>query len=157
MREIHRIHKAVPAIVIAAAAMLILGSCGIGFLGPPPVEFGWVEVIVGDRGSLHRTAGLYFTIANTTDVAIEQLEIAFSLFTDGGQPVPGPGANNFRTVVPVSLNPRARLTFCTSLDASVPADVGSLAASRFRVTEARFCDGSVWRNTGAVVYRGGVQ
>jgi len=103
---------------------------------------------------LHSTAGLYFTIGNTTDREIVGLEIDFSLFDGEGAPVPAFGANSFTAAVPHRISPGDAASLCTTLDGHVPPGITALSVSRFRVTAATFADGAVWRNPGGSVYQG---
>lgn len=143
-----------------AGATLILGifaSCGVPLLGPAPVEYESVTILIGDRGAMHSVAGLYYSIGNTTDREIVGLEIDFSLFDDAGAPVPAFGANSFTAAVHLRISAGNSASLCTRLDDYLPSGIVSLVVSRFRVSTATFADGSVWRNPGSYVYPGGME
>ena len=129
-------------------------GCGsVSYFGPAPVEYLSVAVLIEDRGALHSTAGLYFTIGNTTDREIIGLEIDFSLFDGDGVPVPAFGVNTFRAAVHHRISAGDAASLCTTLDDHVPPGTVALSVSRFRVTVATFADGSVWRNPGGSVFQ----
>ena len=144
------------AIIPGAAVILgVFASCSVPLFGPAPVAYESVRALIGDRGALHSVAGLYYTVGNTTDHEIAELEIDFSLFDDAGAPVPAFGANSFRAAVHYSISAGDAASLCTSLDDHVPPGAVSLVVSRFRVTTATFADGSVWLNPGSYVFPGG--
>jgi hypothetical protein len=123
-------------------------------ISDPPVDYLGVRIVIADRGDLHRQAGLYFSLANVSNRTIESLEIAFDLYDGTARPVPGVGRNARRIELTEPLETGATRRYCVSLDALLDTPRESLLVSRFRVTRARFDDGTVWRNTGAYVYAG---
>ncbi len=152
-----RVARCAAAIIRATLILGTFASCAVPLLGPAPVEYESVTTLIGDRGALHTVAGLYYTIGNTTDREIVGLEIDFSLFDGAGAPVPAFGANTFSAAVHHRIPAGDATSVCTSLDAYLPSEIASLAVSRFRVTTATFADGSIWRNPGGYVYRGGME
>jgi hypothetical protein len=151
-----------PVRVCAAALILVAGigfvmSCAVPLLGPAPIHYESVSVVVGDRGALHSVAGLYSAIGNATDREITELELGFSLFGSHGEPVPGFGTNSFVAGVAQRIPAGESVWLCTSLDRHVPAGVTALSVSRFRVTSATFADGTTWQNPGSYVSTGAEQ
>ena len=130
------------AAICLAVVLVLVASCAFPLLTPPPLEYEFVTALIGDRGALHTVAGLYHTLWNTSNRDIIELEIGFSLFDDEGAPIPAFGANSFRAVVSYRIPAGGSVSFCTNLDDHVPAEIASLAVSRFRVTTALFADGS---------------
>ena len=154
-RTVRRASAITRALLGVAVTLGILASCAVPLLGLPPVGYESVTTLIGDRGALHSVAGLYYTIGNTANRDIVQLEIDFSLFDENAAPVPALGANSFTTAVHHRIPAGELASFCTSLDDHVPSRVTSLVVSRFRVTTVTFADGSIWRNPGSYVYQGG--
>ena len=148
------VRRTIAALSIAAG-MAVVASCAVPLFGPAPVQYESVTTVVGDRGALHSVAGLYYTIANTTDREIIRLEIGFSLFDANGAPMPVFGANSFIAGVACRLAAGETISLCTNLDRHVPPTAVSLEFSRFRVISATFTDGSIWRNPGSYIYAGG--
>ena len=151
---------------LCLSAAVFSAGCELpAFVVDAPIEYVSVEIVRGDRGTLHRAAGLYYTIRNVSGKRIERLDVGFDLYASGSS-YPEEGANSFTAVVAHPLLPGEESSFCTSLDEIVTGhaagtaaagsapDPGDLEPARFRVRLVRYADGTVWRNTGALVFQG---
>jgi hypothetical protein len=134
------------------ACTLLVSGCEAFFAAAglaPPVEYLSVELLAGDRGALHRTAGLYYTVRAVGERDLAALELAFDLYDVDGDPFPAAGRNSFYADVQAAMPPGSERSFCTSLDAYVPDGAPRLAVARFRARTVTFADGGVWRNPGS--------
>ncbi|HKJ86248.1 MAG TPA: hypothetical protein VKA06_09230 [Spirochaetia bacterium] len=139
---------------ISLGVPIALGSCAPfeWGLGPPPVEYRRVVVVIGDHGALHRDAGVHYEVASITDRTIVGFEVGFDLFDDASRPIPGVGRNSFRVIETDRIENGETRRYVVSLD-SIPAELyDNLVVSRFRVTRVEFDDGSFWRNSGTHLY-----
>lgn len=141
-----------PATVLVVLTLILVAvaSCAVPVFGPPPVEYGPVEVVMGDRGALHSLAGVYYTIANRTDRDVTHFEIAFSLFDADERPFPGFGSNSFSVTVASRLARQRTASFCTSIDDVFAGASQPVSVARFRVRRVTFADGTVWTNPGVL-------
>ncbi len=141
------------ALVLVVAA--VLPGCelipGELYLGTP-IAYRSVTIVSGERGALHRHAGLYYALENVSVRRISSLEIEFALYDGEGRALPRPGANVFRVALDTSIDPGAVASFCTSLDEVGADHADALVVARFRVRTVWFDDGSRWRNPGGHVY-----
>lgn len=139
--------------LVAVAAML--AGCGADDVLPRlavPVAYRSVTLVAGDRGALHAVAGLYVELANVSTRTIAEVDLAFELFREG-EPLPGPGANDFGVTVAARIAPGETASLCVSLDAVPGSGEAGVVARRVRARSVRFEDGTRWWNTGAHVYR----
>ena len=148
------------------AGALVTGGCELSGLAgalTPPFAYESLRLVSGDRGVLHREAGLYVTLRNAGDLAITRLTLAFDLYDRAGAPLPEQGHNSFHAVIPVSLSPGAQGSWCISLDGIASGAVSGepsaagVRVARFRVHELERSDGSTWRNPGSYLYEADVQ
>ncbi|MFW5688492.1 MAG: hypothetical protein ACOC3H_01740 [bacterium] len=116
-----------------------------------PIAYVSVRTVAGDRGALHRRAGLHYTLENVSDREIAGTRIAFDLYDEAGRPYPASGENSFEVNVDAPIEPGGRASFCTSLD-RVVCEPLALSVARFRAERVRLADGSVWRNPGSHCY-----
>jgi len=121
----------------------------------PPLGYVSVEIVVADRGALHRHAGIHFVLANVSEVRVASAEVAFDLYDGEGSPVPGVGVNACRIALAGPIAPGEQARYAASLDEFHDGSRASLTYARFRVTRATLADGSVWRNPGSYVYAEG--
>lgn len=142
------------AAAISLVAVMTLGSCAPleWGLGPPPIEYRGVAVVIGDRGALHRHAGVHYEIASIAAREIVGFEVAFDLFDESSHPVPAVGANSFRVLEADRIDSGETRRYAVSLDSIPGHPYDGLLVSRFRVSRVEFDDGSVWRNSGAHLY-----
>jgi len=138
----------------AAIACLSCDPAGVP-VSDPPLDYVSVELVVADRGALHRRAGIHFVLANVSKVRVASSEIAFDLYDGEGSPVPGVGRNAMRIVLAGPIDPGERARYSASLDEFADGSSETLTYARFRVTRATLGDGSIWRNPGSYVYAGG--
>jgi len=143
--------------MISISAAIALGACVpvVWGLGPPPVEYRSVVVVIGDHGALHRDAGIHYEIASVSDRTIVGFEIAFDLFDGSSRAVPEAGRNGFLVTETGRIETGEARRYAISLDSIPGHPYAELRVSRFRVSRVEFDDGSLWRNSGAYLYEEG--
>lgn len=135
------------AVALCILSLLALSGCAAVFSGPAPLACEEAWIAVGDRGSLHETAGLYLVVRSESRRTISAIEIAGALYDANGLPLPAAGANEFRSVTRLRLLPGASATLVIALDEMNSAEG---RPSRVRPGKVSFVSGPPWRNPGTV-------
>ncbi|TFH04599.1 MAG: hypothetical protein E4H09_03375 [Spirochaetales bacterium] len=135
------------AITLLVVCLVVHGCAGESGWSPP-IVYGPVFTVLGDRGNLHRQAGLYYTIRNETRRVITTMEAVFSLFDDVGTEVPGPGDNMFSAGISLTVPPGETSEICVSLDACDLPTLSGLVVGLFYIRRIEFDSGPPWYNAG---------